>query len=66
MKWIKSMFENKYAQSNSYKTTGQSMDEVQLIYSLIRWVSMKSIRAIGQIMSWMHTLHIQFDINNNY
>ena len=48
---------NKYVQYNSYKTTGQTMEEVQLIYSLIRWVSMNCI-SHRSVNGWMYTFHI--------
>ena len=47
----------KYVQYNSYKTTGQIMEEVQLIYSLIRLVSMNCI-SHRSVNGWMYIFHI--------
>ena len=52
----KKKIKNKYVQYNSYKT-GQTMEEVQLIYSLIRWVSMNCI-SHRSVNGWMYTFHI--------
>ena len=47
----------KYVHYNSYKTTGQTMEGVKLIYSLIRLVSMNCI-SHRSVNGWMYIFHI--------
>ena len=45
---------NKYVKCISYKTIGQTMDEVQLIYYLIRLMSMNCISHNNGCMCTFH------------